>query len=371
MPNIPWRSCPATSGTKTREQLRDDILDVQPRRCREEPDGSRRCAARHPEPGARDIVVTGGFQRGQRATSSITNTPTAFRSFRRRMTRSRRSCATRTAIGRRKPRRPAAGQARGDDWSIAVNGVMAGCRPEYMPILVALIEAMARSDLRCRAQRQHAGRGHARPLLNGPHHQTARHSTTRRGVLRDGFLPNTSVGRFWRLYLRNVAGFLLHKTDKATTAIRGGRARRKRRRAGGRSAGSRHVRWASRPAITRVRLRVTRAAARFRPSRAARRKRCCLTLRTACSASTTGRRRSRRRSHGWDRCGRSIGDQPPSSPQTLAKAGWSRLDVKRWHLRTGAAPGIPISSASFATGISAACGPERRRAGRPHSEGVP
>ena len=28
-------------------------------------------------------------------------------------------------------------------WSIAVNGVMAGCRPEYMPMLVALVEAMA------------------------------------------------------------------------------------------------------------------------------------------------------------------------------------------------------------------------------------
>ena len=28
-------------------------------------------------------------------------------------------------------------------WSIAVNGVMAGCRPEYMPVLVALVEAMA------------------------------------------------------------------------------------------------------------------------------------------------------------------------------------------------------------------------------------
>ena len=27
-------------------------------------------------------------------------------------------------------------------WSVAVNGVMAGCRPEYMPVLVALIEAM-------------------------------------------------------------------------------------------------------------------------------------------------------------------------------------------------------------------------------------
>ena len=36
------------------------------------------------------------------------------------------------------------------------------------------------------------------------------------GVLRDGFQPNTSVGRFWRLALRNLAGFLLHKNDKCT-----------------------------------------------------------------------------------------------------------------------------------------------------------
>ena len=28
-------------------------------------------------------------------------------------------------------------------WNVAVNGVMAGCRPEYMPVLVALVEVMA------------------------------------------------------------------------------------------------------------------------------------------------------------------------------------------------------------------------------------
>ena len=35
-------------------------------------------------------------------------------------------------------------------------------------------------------------------------------------MLRDGFQANTTVGRFWRLYLRNVAGFLPHQTDKGT-----------------------------------------------------------------------------------------------------------------------------------------------------------
>jgi len=28
-------------------------------------------------------------------------------------------------------------------WSVAVNGVMAGCRPEYMPVLIAIVEAIA------------------------------------------------------------------------------------------------------------------------------------------------------------------------------------------------------------------------------------
>ena len=34
------------------------------------------------------------------------------------------------------------------------------------------------------------------------------------GALRPGFQANTSIGRFWRMYLRNVCGFLPHKTDK-------------------------------------------------------------------------------------------------------------------------------------------------------------
>ena len=52
-------------------------------------------------------------------------------------------------------------------------------------------------------------------ILNGPIIKELGFNYTQ-GVMRDGFQPNTSVGRFWRLYLRNVAGFLPHKTDKAT-----------------------------------------------------------------------------------------------------------------------------------------------------------
>lgn len=99
-------------------------------------------------------------------------------------------------------------------WSIAVNGVMAGCRPEYMPVLVALAEAMADPEYGV----EHSGNtpgAETLITLNGPIIKQLGFNYEQ-GVLRDGFQANSSVGRFWRLYLRNVAGFLLHKNDKAT-----------------------------------------------------------------------------------------------------------------------------------------------------------
>lgn len=99
-------------------------------------------------------------------------------------------------------------------WSIAVNGVMAGCRPEYMPVLVALAEAMADPEYGV----EHSGNtpgAETLITLNGPIIKELGFNYEQ-GALRDGFQANSSVGRFWRLYLRNVAGFLLHKNDKAT-----------------------------------------------------------------------------------------------------------------------------------------------------------
>ncbi len=99
-------------------------------------------------------------------------------------------------------------------WSIAVNGVMAGCRPEYMPILIALVEAMVDPVYGV----EHSGNtpgSETLIILNGPIIGQLGFNYTQ-GVMRDGFQSNTSVGRFWRLYLQNVAGFRLHETDKGT-----------------------------------------------------------------------------------------------------------------------------------------------------------
>ena len=98
--------------------------------------------------------------------------------------------------------------------TVAINGVMAGCRPEYMPVLIALIEAMA--DPRYGVE--HSGNTPGAETLivvNGPVIRRLGFNY-QQGALRDGFQANTAIGRFWRLYLRNVAGFLPHKTDKGT-----------------------------------------------------------------------------------------------------------------------------------------------------------
>ncbi|TAM85269.1 hypothetical protein EPN42_15410 [bacterium] len=99
-------------------------------------------------------------------------------------------------------------------WNVAVNGVMAGCRPEYMPILVALVEAMADPSYGV----EHSGNtpgAETQIVINGPLVKDLGFNYEQ-GALRDGFQANTSIGRFWRLYLRNVAGFLPHQNDKGT-----------------------------------------------------------------------------------------------------------------------------------------------------------
>jgi hypothetical protein len=91
---------------------------------------------------------------------------------------------------------------------------MAGCRPEYMPILTAIVEALADPAYGV----EHSGNTPGADTLitvNGPIAAQLGFNCEQ-GVLRDGFQANTSVGRFLRLYLRNVAGFLPWQTDKAT-----------------------------------------------------------------------------------------------------------------------------------------------------------
>jgi hypothetical protein len=99
-------------------------------------------------------------------------------------------------------------------WSIAVNGVMSGCRPEYLPVLIALVEAMA--DPRFFVENLGNTPGpETLIIINGPIIKELEFNYLQ-GATRTGFIANTSIGRFWRLFYRNVGGMLLHKTDKGT-----------------------------------------------------------------------------------------------------------------------------------------------------------
>ena len=90
-------------------------------------------------------------------------------------------------------------------WNVAVNGVMAGCRPEYMPILIAVIEAVVDPVYKVEDAGSTPG-WESLIVVNGPiaHELELNHG---QGVMRPGKQANTSIGRFLRLFLRNLAGF--------------------------------------------------------------------------------------------------------------------------------------------------------------------
>lgn len=99
-------------------------------------------------------------------------------------------------------------------WSIAVNAVMAGCRPEHLPVLIALTEVLADPAYGA----EHSGNttgADALIIVNGPNAANLgfNHGA---GLLREGAHANTSIGRWLRLYLRNVFGFVAEEHDKAT-----------------------------------------------------------------------------------------------------------------------------------------------------------
>jgi hypothetical protein len=100
-------------------------------------------------------------------------------------------------------------------WNVAVNAVMAGCRPEYMPVLLAVVECLADPCYNLEGAGSTSGR---EPLVivSGPMVEELEFNAGT-GVMRVGRRANSSVGRFARLFLRNVPGFRIPPgtTDKA------------------------------------------------------------------------------------------------------------------------------------------------------------
>jgi hypothetical protein len=86
---------------------------------------------------------------------------------------------------------------------VAINGVMAGCRPEHMPVLLAIVDAFATGSFV--ASVQSANSFCFMVLVNGP---IAKKVGMNSGVnaLGPGNRANASIGRALRLFLTNLGG---------------------------------------------------------------------------------------------------------------------------------------------------------------------
>jgi len=213
MPNLPLAKVPGHVDVQTDDELRENVLDVTVdeviRNLTEQPLAAQ--ALQEPAPG--EVLFEGTFEEVNRLflengwTDGLPVVPPTMDKIEEFLAFTDRQ--PQEVLGKMLPDNREA-----TIWNVAVNGVMAGCRPEYMPILVALAEAMA--DPRYGVE--HSGNtpgAETLIVLNGSLIKELNFNYEQ-GALRDGFQPNTSIGRFWRLYLRNVAGFLLHGNDKGT-----------------------------------------------------------------------------------------------------------------------------------------------------------
>jgi hypothetical protein len=91
-------------------------------------------------------------------------------------------------------------------WNTAVNGIMAGCRPEYLPVLLGVVEALVDPGFRLEDAGSTPG-WEPLVIVSGPLVRTLDFNTST-GAMRMGRQANASIGRFARMHMRNVAGLI-------------------------------------------------------------------------------------------------------------------------------------------------------------------
>ena len=103
---------------------------------------------------------------------------------------------------------------------LAINAVMAGCKPEYFPVVVTAVRAALIEGYNLAGTAATTGGANQVVIVNGP-------VAPRLGIQADagcfgpGFRANAAVGRALRLIIRNVAGLTPGEMDKATLSSPG------------------------------------------------------------------------------------------------------------------------------------------------------
>ena len=98
---------------------------------------------------------------------------------------------------------------------IAINAVLAGCDPDYLPALIAATEAVAATEFNLQAIPATTNSVAVWVIVNGPLAKTLGVNATF-NCLGQGWWANATIGRALRLILQNIGGALPGEMDRAT-----------------------------------------------------------------------------------------------------------------------------------------------------------
>jgi hypothetical protein len=98
---------------------------------------------------------------------------------------------------------------------VAINAVMAGCKPEYMPVVVATIEALGDPLYGYHGPATSTGGAAVFVLVNGPI-AAELDINSKDNLFGPGWRANATIGRTVRLVMRNVIGTLPGELDRSS-----------------------------------------------------------------------------------------------------------------------------------------------------------
>ena len=98
---------------------------------------------------------------------------------------------------------------------LAIAALMAGCLPEYMPVVVAVVKAMCEPQFGLHGSTASTGGSAPLVVVNGPT-RTALGMNSTHNALANAARANATIGRSIRLFLLNVLGGIPGQLDRST-----------------------------------------------------------------------------------------------------------------------------------------------------------
>jgi hypothetical protein len=98
---------------------------------------------------------------------------------------------------------------------VAIAAVMAGCRPDCMPVVVAIVKAMCEPEFGLHGSTASTGGSAPFVVVNGPVRRAIGMNATH-NVLANGSRANAAIGRTIRLLIINVLGGIPGQLDRST-----------------------------------------------------------------------------------------------------------------------------------------------------------